>query len=71
VESVTLGTLGKITDIDTSTINTLFVVENEKGELLIPVCEEFIIEIDYENKRIRMNLPDGLVNLDTAVADVD
>ncbi|KAA6328221.1 Ribosome maturation factor RimM, partial [termite gut metagenome] len=71
VESVTLGTLGKITDIDTSTINTLFVVENEKGELLIPVCEEFIVEIDYENKRIQMNLPDGLVNLDTTVADVD
>ncbi|KAA6325409.1 Ribosome maturation factor RimM [termite gut metagenome] len=65
------GTLGKIIDVDTSTINTLFIVESEKGELLIPVCEEFIVEINYENKRIQMNLPDGLVNSDAAVADVD
>ncbi|KAA6332320.1 Ribosome maturation factor RimM [termite gut metagenome] len=71
VEDAASGALGKIIEVDTSTINTLFVVENEKGELLIPVCEEFIVEIDYENKRIQMHLPDGLVNLDAAVADVD
>jgi 16S rRNA processing protein RimM len=71
VGDAVLGILGKIIDIDTSTINTLFVVENGRGELLIPVCEEFIVEIDYENKRIRMDLPDGLVNLDAAVVDVD
>jgi 16S rRNA processing protein RimM len=65
VEDAASGALGKIIDVDTSTINTLFVVENEKGDLLIPVCEAFIIEIDYKNKRIQMHLPDGLVNLDT------
>jgi 16S rRNA processing protein RimM len=64
VEDTASGALGKIIYVDTSTINTLFVVGNEKGELLIPVCEEFIAGIDYENKRIQMNLPDGLVDLD-------
>jgi 16S rRNA processing protein RimM len=73
VEDAASGALGKIIHVDTSTINSLFVIESEKGELLIPVCEEFIVEIDYENKRIQMNLPDGLVNsdADAAVADVD
>jgi 16S rRNA processing protein RimM len=57
------GILGKISDVDISTANTLFVVENEKGELLIPACEEFIVKIDYENKQLLMNLPEGLVDL--------
>ncbi|KAA6349862.1 Ribosome maturation factor RimM [termite gut metagenome] len=57
------GILGKISDVDISTANTLFVVENEKGELLIPACEEFIVKVDYENKQLLMNLPEGLTDL--------
>jgi 16S rRNA processing protein RimM len=63
VKDAISGILGKISDIDISTANTLFVVENEKGELLIPACEEFIVGIDYENKQLLMNLPEGLVDL--------
>ncbi|KAA6333824.1 Ribosome maturation factor RimM [termite gut metagenome] len=63
VKDAVSGILGKISDVDTSTANTLFVVENEKGELLIPACEEFIVKIDYENKQLLMNLPEGLADL--------
>ena len=58
-----LGDIGKITDVDESTINTLFVVENNDGEILIPAQEEFIVDIDHENNRIILDLPEGLVEL--------
>lgn len=58
-----LGELGEITDIDESTINTLFVIDNDGEEILVPAQEEFIIGIDQENREIMFNLPEGLVTL--------
>ena len=44
-----LGTIGEITDVDDSTINTLFVIDNEGEEILVPAREEFIADIQqYE-----------------------
>lgn len=57
------GELGEIIDIDESTINTLFVIDNGGDELLIPLQEEFIAGIDHENREIIFNLPEGLVSL--------
>ena len=56
-----LGTIGTITDIDTTTINTLFIIENETGEILIPAAEEFIIRLDENQKELIVSLPEGLV----------
>ena len=53
------GEIGVITDIDTSTLNTLFVV----GDKLIPASEEFLISIEVENKVIRCSLPEGLLDI--------
>lgn len=53
--------LGVIIHVDTSTINTLFIVENEGGEHFIPATEDFIVEIDDTKKIIYMNLPEGLI----------
>lgn len=56
--------IGVITDIDDNTQNWLFIVENIKGEeILIPAHEEFISEIDNENKIMKMVLPEGLTEL--------
>ncbi|KAA6334167.1 Ribosome maturation factor RimM [termite gut metagenome] len=67
IEDGVFGKLGEIIAIDSSTVNTLFIIEGKRGELLIPACKEFITKFDYKKKRIRMNLPEGLVNLDAAV----
>lgn len=53
--------LGVITHVDTSTINTLFILENEGEEHFIPATEDFIVEIDDVQKTIYMDLPEGLV----------
>ena len=59
----TLGHIGEIVDIDDSTINTLFVVENDGEEILIPAQEELIAGIDHDGQTITFDLPEGLVSL--------
>lgn len=66
MEEIHHGYLGEVTDVDTSTLNTLFVVDHEGTELLIPAREEFIAGIDQQHKVITVNLPDGLLALDEA-----
>lgn len=59
----TLGEIGEIVEIDESTINTLFVVEKNGEEILIPAQEELITSIDHDEHKITFNLPEGLVSL--------
>ena len=56
--------LGKIAGIDDATANVLFIVERADGggDLLIPVADEFITDIDTEQSEITVDLPDGLIN---------
>lgn len=46
--------VGKIAQVDESTINTLAILEDER---MIPLHEDFIIEIDEEAHILRVNLP--------------
>ena len=63
IKDVDKGEIGKVTDVDDSTINTLFVVDHNGTELLIPAQEDFIVDLDRENRVITMNLPEGLLSL--------
>lgn len=53
------GQIGTISAVDDSTANALFAVD----EQLIPVCEEFIENIDHDKKILYMNLPEGLLSV--------
>ncbi len=64
MEEVHHGHLGEVTDVDTSTVNTLFIIDHNGEELLIPAQEEFITDIDHEHRVITVSLPEGLLNLD-------
>lgn len=56
--------IGEIEDINSSTSNLLFIVVSPTGDTVyIPAAEEFIIEINDENKKIFMRLPEGLIEL--------
>ena len=58
------GKIGTITDIDEQNgTNPLFVVERADNELLIPIVDEWITEIDEDKKRIFFDLPEGLIDL--------
>ena len=53
-------------DVDTSTPNTLFVIDRGGNELLVPAREEFILDMDTKHRVITVRLPEGLLDLDDA-----
>lgn len=56
--------IGTVVDVDDSTENVLFIVETAEGMTrMIPVADEFITEIDVDNHRIIMCLPEGLLDI--------
>lgn len=57
------GEIGVISEVDQTTDNVLFVIPLADDELLIPAGEEYIDEIDHEQKIIRVSLPEGLLDL--------
>jgi len=57
------GKIGTITDTDESTLNTLFVVETETDEILIPAADEMIVSVDEGKKELQVELPEGLLEL--------
>ena len=57
------GNIGTITEIDDSTLNTLFIVEKDEEDLLIPANEGMITHIDKEQKQIFVELPEGLLQI--------
>jgi 16S rRNA processing protein RimM len=55
------GEVGTITAVDDSTLNTLFIVEKNDSELLIPAAEEMVTQLDIAGKKIYVTLPEGLL----------
>lgn len=58
------GNIGTVVEVDESTINTLFVLDKDGEELLIPAQEEFILKMDHKKRIMTVDLPDGLLMLD-------
>jgi ribosomal 30S subunit maturation factor RimM len=46
-----------------STGGSRLVVESPRGEVLIPLAVDICVEIDVSGKRIRIDPPDGLLEL--------
>lgn len=61
--SDTGNTLGTITDVDCSTENYLFIVDYDNRQVFIPATEDFITDIDINNKTIIMCLPEGILEI--------
>ncbi|MCH5326304.1 MAG: 16S rRNA processing protein RimM [Duncaniella sp.] len=60
------GNLGRVSDINDQTENVLFIVTRPDGsELLIPVVDEFIIEIDIPGRRLLTSVPAAILDLNS------
>lgn len=56
------GYLGKIIEVDELTINTLFLLNTpNEDELIIPASDDFITNIDANEKILYVRLPEGLI----------
>lgn len=58
------GRQGEVTDYYDSEANPLLGVTFDGRECLVPAVGEFIAGIDFEGRRLRMTLPEGLLSLD-------
>ena len=63
IEDKRLGVFGKIVSINDSSAQPLFEVVNGTVEILVPMIDQFLVKIDRENKKVIMNLPEGLVEM--------
>ena len=64
IEDKRLGIVGTIQSINDSTAQPLFeVLQNNVTEILIPMIDHFLVEVDRKNKKIIMDLPEGLVEM--------
>ena len=63
IEDKRLGVFGKIVSINDSSAQPLFEVVNGEVEILVPMIDQFLIKIDRENKKVVMDLPEGLVEM--------
>ena len=63
IEDKHLGIFGKIVSINDTTAQPLFEVLNGEVEMLIPMIDHFLVEIDRKNKKVVMDLPEGLIEM--------
>lgn len=59
----TLGGLGPIEDVMQAGAQWLAQIKQDEKEILIPLADAFILEVNTRNKYVRMDLPEGLLDL--------
>jgi 16S rRNA processing protein RimM len=63
VETVGGSSIGEVSRVDGGTGGSLLVVRGTQGEVLIPFAQPICVEIDIAGRRIRIDPPDGLLEL--------
>lgn len=58
-----LGEIGEIQAVDDTTENLLFEVMRNGKQVLIPAVDDWIVEIDDTNRILKVDLPEGLLNI--------
>jgi len=58
-----MGEIGMVDEVDQTTENALFIINKGDDELLIPVGDDYVTEIDHEAKILYLSLPEGLLDL--------
>lgn len=63
ITDTTFGNIGIIKAINDSTAQALFEVDRNGTEVLIPMNDEFIVEVNRKTKTITVQTPPGLIDL--------
>lgn len=63
VETVDGGSVGTVERVDGGPGGSRLVVGGSRGEVLVPLALDICVDIDVEAKRIRINPPAGLLDL--------
>lgn len=57
------GPVGIIKGVNDSTAQALFEIEREGTEILIPLIDEFIVQVDKPQKIMHLSVPEGLIEM--------
>lgn len=63
IKDTNFGDVGVLKSINDSTAQSLFEIDRDGIEILIPMNDEFIVKVDRINKTIEVNTPEGLIEL--------
>ena len=63
VETVDGAAVGTVRRVDGGAAAAMLVVDGSRGEVLVPFVQEMCVGIDVEARLIRVQLPDGLLEL--------
>jgi 16S rRNA processing protein RimM len=63
VEDLNYGHVGTVDSVNDSSAQPLFVIRTKKGEILIPMVDDFIQSIDRKEKKIVIATPEGLIDM--------
>ncbi len=63
VEDINFGKVGVITGVNDSTSQALFEIDRDGKEILIPLIDDFIKNVDKENKIMQLDVPKGLIEI--------
>lgn len=54
--------IGKVTTIMKNSLQDILVIENNGNRNLVPFVDEFVLNVDLENKKIEIKTIEGLIN---------
>jgi len=64
LEDKHLGLIGTVGDFSSNGIQDLLVIKSKSGEVFeIPFVKEYVLDIDFSSRKIKMNLPEGLLEI--------
>jgi ribosomal 30S subunit maturation factor RimM len=63
VETMNGERVGDVVRVNGGAAGSVLEVDGPRGEVLIPLATEICVEIDVGSKRIRINPPEGLLDV--------
>jgi 16S rRNA processing protein RimM len=58
-----IGLVGFVKEFSSNTVQDLLVVQNKDSVFEIPFVKDFVVKIDFDQRTILMNLPEGLLQI--------
>jgi 16S rRNA processing protein RimM len=63
IEDETAGSLGIVIEVQGSGVNRLLTIDHKGKEILVPINSPFIKSVNKTEKRIKLNLPKGYLEI--------
>ena len=63
VLDLNLGKIGKVKEVNDQTLQPIIIADNGKRKIMIPLVDDFLIDLDRNKKTLTFDLPEGLTTL--------